>query len=81
MVATAVVTTKGQFVIPAKIRRRHGIKRGTRLCLIEEGDAIVLKPLTAEYFEKIAGILGAGGRLTKRLLQERAKDREQEDRR
>lgn len=80
MVMTSIVTTKGQLVIPAKIRRRHGIKRGTRVCLVEKGEEIVLKPLTREYFEKTAGMLGSGGKMTKALLEERAKDQEREDR-
>lgn len=76
MVETSIVTTKGQLVIPAKIRRRHGIKRGTRVCLIEEGEDIVLRPLTAEYFKKAAGILGTGGKILKAFLEEKKKERE-----
>lgn len=76
MVETSVVTTKGQLVIPARIRRRHGIKRGTRVCLIEQGEEIVLRPLTPEYFQKAAGILGTGGKVLKAFLEEKKKERE-----
>ena len=76
MVETSVVTTKGQLVIPARIRRRHGIKRGTRVCLIEHGEEIVLRPLTSEYFQKAAGILGTGGKVLKALLEDRKRERE-----
>jgi AbrB family looped-hinge helix DNA binding protein len=76
MVETSVVTTKGQMVIPARIRRRHGIKRGTRVCLIEHGEEIVLRPLTPEYFQKAAGILGTGGKVLKAFLEEKKKERE-----
>ena len=76
MVETCVVTTKGQLVIPARIRRRHGIKRGTRVCLIEHGEEIVLRPLTPGYFQKAAGILGTGGRVLKAFLEEKKKERE-----
>ena len=48
---TIIVTTKGQIVIPSKIRRRHNIRRGTKLCILENGDQIVLQPLTSDYFE------------------------------
>lgn len=72
---TAVVTTKGQIVIPSKIRRRHNIKSGTKLCILEKGEQILLQPLTAEYFEKMAGILNTRGKLTKALFEERAKDK------
>ena len=76
MVETSVVTTKGQLVIPAQIRRRHGIKRGTRICLIEHGEEIVLRPLTREYFQKTAGMLGTGGKVLKALLEDRKRERE-----
>ena len=76
---TTVVTTKGQIVIPSKVRQRHGIKKGTRLCIIEEKDDIILRPLTREYFHKMAGILQTKKSLVGELLSERAKDKEKED--
>ena len=75
---TTVVTTKGQVVIPSKIRRKHNIKKGTRLYVEERGDEIILKPVTPAYFEKLAGILPTKGKLSKSLLNERAADREKE---
>jgi len=73
---TTVVTTKGQVVIPSKIRRRFNIKKGTKLYVEENGDEIILRPVTAAYFEKIAGILKTEGKLSKALLKERAADKE-----
>lgn len=73
-----VVTTKGQIVIPSKIRRRLKIKRGTKLYIEERGDELILKPVTPAYFEKIAGVLQTKGKLSKVLLEERAKDRKRE---
>ena len=78
---TFAVTVKGQIVIPAKIRRRFGIKQGTKVCFIDNGDEVVLKPLTKEYFQKMAGFMKTEGKLTKALLDERAKDRERENKR
>ncbi len=78
---TAIVTTKGQIVIPSAVRKRLNIRKGTKLCLIESGDRIILQPLTADYFEKMAGVLNTKGKLTKELLAERAKEREREERR
>lgn len=75
---TTIVTTKGQIVIPSKIRRKYNIKKGTRLYIEENGTEIILKPVTAEYIENLAGILATKGKLTKLLLEERAKDRERE---
>jgi len=72
---TTVVTTKGQIVIPSKMRRKLNIKKGTRLYIEERGNELLLKPLTSAYFEKVAGILQTKGRLTRALLEERAKDK------
>lgn len=74
-----VVTIKGQVVIPAKLRHRLGIGKGTRLAVKERDGAIVLQPLTHEYFERMAGILKTGGKLTRALLEERARDKEREE--
>ena len=76
---TTIVTTKGQIVIPSKIRRRYNIHRGTKLCILEKGDQIVLQPLTSDYFEKMAGILNTKGKLTKAILEERKMGKDAED--
>ncbi|MBI4972597.1 MAG: AbrB/MazE/SpoVT family DNA-binding domain-containing protein [Candidatus Omnitrophica bacterium] len=75
---TTIVTTKGQIVIPSKIRNRLKIKRGTKLYIEERGNELILKPVTPEYFERIAGVLPTKGKLSKALLAERAKDKERE---
>lgn len=78
---TITVTAKGQIVIPSRIRKRHGIKKGLTLGITEKGDRIILHPLTPHYFDKMAGILSTKGKLTKRLLEERRKDKQKENRR
>jgi len=75
---TTVVTSKGQIVIPSKLRRRFNIKKGTKLYIEERGDELVLRAITPEYFEKMAGVLQTKGKLSKALLEERSKDKERE---
>ena len=75
---TAIVTSKGQIVIPSRIRRRFNIKRGTKIYIEEKRDELVLKAVTPEYFEKIAGVLQTRGKLSKTILEERSKDKERE---
>ena len=76
----SVVAFKYQVVIPKRIRNQFHIKRGTQVRFETRNGEIILRPLTSEYFEKMAGILGTGGKATKTLLEERAKEREREDR-
>jgi AbrB family looped-hinge helix DNA binding protein len=72
----AVVTVKGQVVIPSKLRRRFGIKKGTQVFLYEKDDAIVIKPITDDYIQKMAGTTRTKGKLLKALMEEKAKERE-----
>lgn len=78
LIGTAVVTSKGQIVIPAKIRRRLNIKKGTRLFIEEIGGELIIKPITLEYFKKITEVLQTRGKLSKALLKERSKEKERE---
>jgi AbrB family looped-hinge helix DNA binding protein len=78
IMTTTIVTSKGQIVIPSKIRRRLNIKKGTRLYIEEKGDELILKAVTRAYFERIAGVLPTKGKLSKTLIEEREKDKESE---
>jgi AbrB family looped-hinge helix DNA binding protein len=72
----AVVTVKGQVVIPSRLRRKFGIKKGTQVSLFERDGEIVIKPITDEYIRRMAGITGTKGKLLKALKEEKAKERE-----
>lgn len=63
-------TAKGQIVIPAILRRKYGIKEDTRIVVTDDGDSIILKPITEEYLKKLQGSLKGKGAL-KILLVER----------
>jgi AbrB family looped-hinge helix DNA binding protein len=66
-------TAKGQIVIPAELRRKYRIKAGTKIQVIDTGDAILLKPVTEESLKRLQGKLKGKGVL-KSLLEERRKD-------
>jgi AbrB family looped-hinge helix DNA binding protein len=70
------VTTRGRIVIPARLRRKLGIKPGTKVCFIEHGSEILFQPLTKQYIRSICGILKHTTPATAELLIERKKDRE-----
>jgi len=76
---TAYVTTKGQMVVPAKLRRRYGIKPGTKVCFIERGNEILFQPVTKEYIRSVCGMLKSDTSVAEELLKERAKDKEREE--
>ena len=70
------VTSKGQIVIPARIRRKYKIKSGTMIYFREKDDKIELEPITPEIIRKNIGILGTNGKLLKALMEEKKKERE-----
>lgn len=70
-------TVKGQIVIPAALRKKYGIKNGTRIIISDMGDAILLKPVTEQYLRTLQGSLKGKGVL-KALMEERRKDKERE---
>ena len=72
---SSIVGTKGQVVIPKKTRATFHIKQGAQVRFEPRNGEIVLKPLTPEYFEKMAGILGSGGKALKLLLEEKKQER------
>jgi AbrB family looped-hinge helix DNA binding protein len=74
--AVSTVTTKGQLVIPSKLRRKYGIRKGTRVAMIEEESRIILQPLTAEYIRGLRGSLKSGASALKFLKESRKQDRE-----
>ena len=53
---SAYVTSKGQLVVPSAIRRRFGIKPGTRINFVQEGDRIIFQPVTREYIRSFRGM-------------------------
>ena len=51
-------TSKGQLVVPAELRRKHGIEAGTRVKFLEDQfGRIVLQPVTEEYIDRLMGCL------------------------
>ncbi len=71
------ITSKGQVVIPATVRRRFGIKAGTRFA-VETDEAtrrIILTPITREYVDSQRGRLRGKG-LLKALAAEKKQERD-----
>jgi AbrB family looped-hinge helix DNA binding protein len=67
-------TVKGQVVIPQWLRKEFEIQEGTRAMIYQEGDAIVLKPMTARRIRNLRGSLKGSGVL-KSLMEDRKRER------
>ena len=78
---TTTVSTKGWVVIPKDLRDKYGLKKGTRVQVMDYGDLLALIPLPDDPVEALHGMLRGGPSLTADLLAERARERAQEERR
>jgi AbrB family looped-hinge helix DNA binding protein len=72
----STVTTKGQLVIPSKLRRKYSIKEGTQVAFLEQENRLVLQPLTPEFIRSLRGCLGKDSSALKSLLEDRKRDRD-----
>ena len=74
-IETSVVTTKGQLVIPARLRRRFGIKKGTIIAFAEDDGRIIVQPVTREFIRGLRGSLQGEPSALDVLLGERKRER------
>ena len=67
-------TLKGQIVIPADIRRKYGIEKGTRFKVYEQKNKIIVEPLKRDPVQEGRGILKTKGRILKALVNDRKRE-------
>jgi AbrB family looped-hinge helix DNA binding protein len=83
MMNSAYVTSKGQLVVPARIRRLFGIKPGTRVNFVEEDGRIIFQPVTRAYIHSFRGMFKqkpGGKSVVQEHLEERRAERDRENR-
>ena len=70
-------TSNGRIVIPSSIRRKFGIREGTRIQITVNDDEteIILTPITREYVHSLRGKFKGKG-LMKALMAEKKRKRE-----
>lgn len=64
-------TSKGQIVIPAPLREKYHIKKGTKIHVIDGDGFIILRPLLKDPVKESRGILKGEGSVVKTLLEDR----------
>ncbi len=70
----STVSSRGQTVMPAELRRRYGVSCGTALEWIDTGHGIQVIPLPADIIGALRGS-GKGRDLVSKLLSDRRRDR------
>ena len=64
-------TVKGQVVIPADLRKKYHIQKGSRLAILDRGGEIILKPLGNDPIHQGLGMVKEGRSALKELLRDR----------
>ena len=76
---TATVSAKGWVVIPKSIRDKYGLKKGSRVQVLDYGQMLAIVPLPDDPIEALHGMFETGPSLTGDLLTERKRDRPKEE--
>ena len=76
---TATVSAKGWVVIPKSMRDKHGLRKGSRVQVVDYGQILALVPLPDDPIKALHGMFEGGPSLTKDLLKERAHERDSEE--
>ena len=80
MRSTAVISSKGQIVIPANLRKRYRLREGTTVVFQEERGRVVLEPNNFEAIYALQGSLREFP-IEASLEEERRAERRREDER
>jgi len=70
-------TVKGQILIPASLRRKYQIERGTALRVYDKKNRIILEPVIRDMVEEGRGMLKTKGRILKALIRDRKREAKQ----
>lgn len=55
MTQIATISSKGQLVIPAALRKKYRLKAGTRVAVVDEGGEIRIKPNPYDALRALRG--------------------------
>ena len=80
MSSSSTISSKGQIVIPANLRKRYGLKEGMSIVFQEEKGRLVLEPSHHAAIYALQGSL-ANFPLERALADEREAERRREDNR
>jgi AbrB family looped-hinge helix DNA binding protein len=70
-----VVSPKGRVIIPAALRKKYGLKPGTRLRIVDHGRVLTLVPIKDDPIGVAADVLESGNSPSAGIMEEPLKER------
>ena len=70
------MTSKEQLVIPARLRRRLSIKKGTQVAFTEDNGRLIVQPVTREFIRGLRGSLKGTPSPMDILIEERRREQD-----
>ncbi len=64
--STTKMSSRGQVVIPEKVRKRLGLKPGVRFVVVGENDVIILKALTPPSMDEFDALVAEARKQARR---------------
>ncbi|MBI2729561.1 MAG: AbrB/MazE/SpoVT family DNA-binding domain-containing protein [Sphingobacteriales bacterium] len=77
---TSILTSKGQLLIPRRLRKKYGIEAGVKVIFEETDAGVVIRPINEDYFKTFRGILSATGKLKAEMRAWKEEEKKLEDR-
>jgi len=71
----ATISSKGQIIIPEKLRKKYNIEKGKKFIITDDNKNIIIIPVDEEYFLNNAGILKGKGKALSELIEEKKKEK------
>lgn len=72
------LSQKGWVVIPAALREKYGLKPGANLQVVDYGGVLSIVPAFKNPIRNGAGMLKGGASLTAAIVEEHARERDDE---
>ena len=73
---TSTLSEKGWVVIPLEMRKRYGLKKGSKMHFVDYGGVISVVPATDNAIKTSLGMLKGKTSLVKELMTSRRQDAE-----
>ena len=77
---TSVLTSKGQLLIPKRIRNKYGIQSGVKVIFEEVSNGVIIRAMNESYFKSFMGILNSDENLKADIKKAKEEEKKLEER-